>query len=479
MQLKLIQKNNENVLAVTFYGQNRNNTVLEAQKKVFEHFNFPVNYIEWPFHITGHGQAIQHLINQSIAAPIDYYLFIDMDAVALRKDFIDDIYDKIRDKKTIYGPSWTSNHKSPNHVHAASCFIAFSRELYIKLGQPTMTDLIPRSDTGEELSYVASEKGYNICLVYPKSFCELTDEECKETSNPKYWNLGGRLKYGLMTQYSDIFIHCGMQNIKRGNQLFIQKCKEIIGEDNWLRKTLDDAKKAKEKWPDWAKDNKERKLECITICVGYSKFLKLTYPLNKDKFDNFIIVTAHEDVDTQNFCLKNNIQFELTDRFYKNGAIFDKGSSINEGLLKLKYNSFVCHLDCDIVLPDNFRDELKLEELDSNILYGCRRFFIDKYQDWIDYKEGKRNKESFTGLQWGGWGCGFIQIWDMQSSKIKGMATSHLYPSYPTAGESDILMLKRFHPDVVSVGKLNIDVAHLGNFGVNHDTKDDKGFFNN
>ena len=66
----------------------------------------------------------------------------------------------------------------------------------------------------------------------------------------------------------------------------------------------------------------------------------------------------------------------------------------------------------------------------------------------------------------------------MQSYKIKNIPVKYLYPSYPTAAESDILMLKRFHPDVVSVGKLDIQVAHLGNCGVNHDTKDNKNFFN-
>jgi hypothetical protein len=39
-------------------------------------------------------------------------------------------------------------------------------------------------------------------------------------------------------------------------------------------------------------------------------------------------------------------------------------------------------------------------------------------------------------------------------------------------------MLKRFHPDVKSVGKLELEVAHLGNVGVDHDTKDSKTFFN-
>ena len=44
-----------------------------------------------------------------------------------------------------------------------------------------------------------------------------------------------------------------------------------------------------------------------------------------------------------------------------------------------------------------------------------------------------------------------------------------IFPSNGQITESDILMLKRFHPDVKDVGKLDITLIHLGdkNFGGN------------
>jgi hypothetical protein len=322
-----------------------------------------------------------------------------------------------------------------------------------------MRDIISRSDTGEELSYRSAESGEMICLVYPKHYYPLTDQEIKETGNPEYWSLGGKFKYGLMTQYSDLLIHCGMQNIKRGNRLFIDKCKEIIGHCTNV--------------------DCNKKLEAVTVCVGYSRFLDITLKENIRHFDNIVVVTTPDDHKTQELIDKysGKVTCVTTNRFYSNKSIFNKGGGINEGLKRLKYNNFVCHIDCDIVLPDNFRSELKLDTLDSNVLYGCRRFFIDKYQDWLYFKNGEKNKDDFYGLDLGGWGCGYIQIWDMRSPKLRSILLDDIYPSYPTAGESDILMLKRFHPNVEDVGKLNIDVAHLGNCGVSHDTNDSKYFF--
>jgi hypothetical protein len=449
MNLLVIQKENKNICIMIPYGKNRTLENIEWAQKVYEKYNVAVNFIEFPFPSISHGQALDFFIGET-QNTIDYYVFLETDSIPLDKDFLNIAVDKIKDGKTLFSVCQTANHKDKSHIYGGPSFLAFSKELWIKLGRPSLNDHFSDCDTAQNLTREVEKQGYNLCLIYPMSYGELSEESRAKSGNPKHWELGGRLKYGFGTNFGGLIYHQMMQSEGESSVKFIEKCKEIL---------------------------KERKLEAIVVCVGYSKFLEITLPLNKKHFDNVIIVTTPNDLETKRVCDENSVKFVETNRFYENGAIFDKGGSINEGILKLNYGSFVCHLDCDIVLPDNFRDELKLENLDSNILYGCRRFFIDKYRDWLDYKEGKKEKEDFDGLQLGGFGCGYIQIWDMQSPKIKGISAPHLYPSYKTAGESDILMLKQFHPDVASVGKLNIDVAHLGNFGVNHDTKDDKGFF--
>ncbi len=229
MELSAIQRNGESILAVTFYGQNRDNEVLDHQKKVFKYYGIHVNYIPWPFEQAGHGDAVQHLVDSTLNMNIDYYLFIDMDAIPTREDFFNIIYSKISDKQTIFGPAWCASHRSPNRLHAAGCFLAFAKDLYIKLGKPPLHDRIPRSDNFAELSFRAEELGYGVSLVYPKSFYELTDDEMKQTQNPRHWNLGlNGLKFGLCSQYSDLFFHAGMANIKRGRDIFIAKCQEIL-----------------------------------------------------------------------------------------------------------------------------------------------------------------------------------------------------------------------------------------------------------
>lgn len=458
-QIKTLDFNGEKMAFFTFVDpNNRNMEVTEWHHRVHSKLNIPINYFQIDYRLINHGGAMEKSI-ALFKEQVDYFCFIDNDCLLLRKEVPQEIYEKIKDKKTIFGGCQNSNHihVNPTHPFVQPSSFCISTKLYQELGNPHLADFIKRSDTCEEVTWLCQERGYNICMVYPSHYNELTDEEIATSGNPKKWRLTETLYYGLGTTYGDVFFHAGMQSLPRSKDVFIAKCKEVL-----------------------SKNEIDAKLEAVIVCVKYSKFLEITLQENIKHFDNIIVVTTEDDLATQNVINKyqEKVSYVTTNRFYESNAVFDKGSAINEGLLKLKYNSFVCHLDCDIVLPEDFRQKLNLKDLNIDTLYGCPRFFINNYQDWLEYKNNKKAKEDFSGLELGGWGCGYIQIWNMRSYKIRNIPVKYLYPSYPTAAESDILMLKRFHPDVVSVGKLDIQVAHLGNCGVNHDTKDNKNFFN-
>ena len=130
MDIKIIERDGEKILPVCLYGKNRNEDVLTWQKRVFSKFNLPLNYIECPFHIAGHGDFAQNIVNQTISS-VDYYIFVDMDAIPLKHDIYDRIYERIKDKNTVWGLAWSSNHRSPSHIHCAGCFLGFSKDLYL------------------------------------------------------------------------------------------------------------------------------------------------------------------------------------------------------------------------------------------------------------------------------------------------------------------------------------------------------------
>ena len=114
------------------------------------------------------------------------------------------------------------------------------------------------------------------------------------------------------------------------------------------------------------------KIEAVTVCVDYSQYLKKIIS-NKNKLDRWVIVTHKSDKDTIKLCKKENIEFVLSKKIFKN-AKFAKGKAINEGLNVLEKKDWILHLDADQLLPENFRDELNSINLNKKNLYGSYRY---------------------------------------------------------------------------------------------------------
>ena len=116
-----------------------------------------------------------------------------------------------------------------------------------------------------------------------------------------------------------------------------------------------------------------RSLEAVIVCVDYSDFLEETLHRNKVAFDHVVVVTTHEDKATQRVCRHNNIDPVLTDAFFHDGAPFCKAAGINVGLAHLRYSDWILHLDADILLPHDFRNQLWNASLQRDCIYGADR----------------------------------------------------------------------------------------------------------
>jgi hypothetical protein len=435
MQLKVIQKNNESILPITFYGKNRNENVLKYHKKVFDFYNISNNYIEFPFHQTGHGDAMQWLINQTINLDIDYYWFCDMDCIPLRSDFVDILYSKIADKETVFGTSQTANHKKfADHIYIGSPCLAFSKKLYLDLGSPLMTDTNERSDTGQEISWLCQEKGKIISYMWPSHHHDLTEEEMKSSGNPKYFKLGNYHKYGLGTSYGNLIFHSFMQSLPRSADLFISKAKSILNQ-----------------------------LTGITVCVDYDDFLEETIKFNKKHFDRYIVATHPRDINTINICKRENVEIYLTESFYKDGAKFNKGLVLSEVLRYGNINGWTVIHDADTVLPLDMKSKLDLENMDIQKIYGCDRKFIPTYQDWVDCLSNRLLFHKYDSLP--GTACGFMQLFNTNSNAFKNNVNNNIYGSYPTANFCDIHFLYHWcPPPEPKPEKLGLYCYHLTKF---------------
>lgn len=114
-------------------------------------------------------------------------------------------------------------------------------------------------------------------------------------------------------------------------------------------------------------------LEAVSICVDYADILKLVIPFNRHLFDRWVIVTAPHDKETQDLCKYYKVESVVTDKFYENNDPFNKGKAINEGLKRLKRTDWVLHIDSDIILPANFRQICKEDQLQKDAIYGIDR----------------------------------------------------------------------------------------------------------
>lgn len=233
-QLKRIEINGETILPIVLYGPNRAPEVTEWNKKVMvDYLGIPVNYLPAPFPQISHGACMNYVIANTIDNPTlrpDYYFWLDNDAVLMRHGVIERMYEFVKDKETIYGQAWQSNHKKgPTglipHAYASQACLIYSSDLYDKLGRPDMDHNVPRSDTAEELTYEAKLRGYTVSLIYPSSSVV--------ADTP----LDNGCHYGLGNVYGNNFsYHVSQQNNPRSAGLFIEKCREIIAGEFEIKK---------------------------------------------------------------------------------------------------------------------------------------------------------------------------------------------------------------------------------------------------
>jgi hypothetical protein len=223
MNLQLLNINGETILIICLYGKNRSENVTAWSKKIMvDHWNLPVNYLECPFPGVSHGQMMNYVISQTIdSIKPDYYLWIDNDALFLREDAMDFIYSMIKNKITVFGHAWMSNHKFTDrgvvNAYASQATLAYSTKLFNQLGRPDCDHFIPRSDTSEEITYKAKELGFCVSLLYPNYVVDPNtplDSSCF---------LGFGNFYG-----QNMMFHCSQCPNPKHEELFIETCKRVL-----------------------------------------------------------------------------------------------------------------------------------------------------------------------------------------------------------------------------------------------------------
>jgi hypothetical protein len=210
------------------------------------------------------------------------------------------------------------------------------------------------------------------------------------------------------------------------------------------------------------------KLVVLTVCVNYTDMLEISYYKNKNEIENWFIITSNSDIETQNFCIKNNINFFTTDAFYKKNSVFNKAAALNSFFNNVDISEFewILLLDADILLNNsisNFSkklDENKLEDIIynkdvlnntslSSIFFSCPRLIFDTPEQ---YKSNKGFLEPIYFI-------GYFQLF--KKDRIINHLKYQIFVEFPTAANYDDTFRNMYWPDRKYAAISNI-VYHLG-----------------
>jgi hypothetical protein len=191
-----------------------------------------------------------------------------------------------------------------------------------------------------------------------------------------------------------------------------------------------------------------KKIEAVSVCVGYADVLVWTLPFNKTQFDRLVIVTSPEDKETQRLCEYWHVETVVTDVFYENADVFNKGKGIKEGLKRLGKDGWVLHFDSDIYTLPSTREVLNLLPLDEKGVYSADRINCVGFANWAKYIQSPELAHANTGflgmnafengarlLNLGRDGyvpIGYFQLWNPQGSGVTEYPRSTVRLTGPT-----------------------------------------------
>lgn len=242
---------------------------------------------------------------------------------------------------------------------------------------------------------------------------------------------------------------------------------------------------------------KPRKIEVVTVCVGYSDFLRWTLPFNKNQFDRFVVVTSPKDTETLRLCEYWHVETVPTDSFFAGGDKFNKANGINDCLKRLTLDDWVLHLDADIFLPSRAGNILKSLPLNPKKLYSADRLNCKSFEDFLAFYEKPELQHPNNGfmsfnrfengarlldLDADGWlPVGYFQLWHPNSSGVFSYPNEH-----GAADRTDVEFTRRWTrenrellPEIVGVHLESEDCAKGANwegrttkyFGFNQNAK--------
>lgn len=127
----------------------------------------------------------------------------------------------------------------------------------------------------------------------------------------------------------------------------------------------------------------------ITVAVGewYAKTLAITLPRNaRHTVENLVVTTPRDEAVKEVARSVPGTRIYETDDFYFDGSHFNKGLCLERGFDVLGRHGWIMVWDSDCLWPD----ELPLDGLSTDTLYGARRRLLENPADWTPDLDWRR-----------------------------------------------------------------------------------------
>ena len=197
----------------SLHWDNVDKDMLNAHKEVMEHFSIPMNY--WAVNMN-HGKWMNHIMTKSES---DVIVVMEPDCIPINKDKLIEYIRHAFYNETFVGIAQVSNHIPPKtHIYAAPGMYVMSKKAYLALGSPSFSET-PRSDTAEEISYIAESMGMRYRALMPTHF----EREPAEG----LWPLAALGYYGTGTVFDNAIYHLYQSRMAENIELFINRCRNV------------------------------------------------------------------------------------------------------------------------------------------------------------------------------------------------------------------------------------------------------------
>jgi len=127
----------------------------------------------------------------------------------------------------------------------------------------------------------------------------------------------------------------------------------------------------------------------LIVSVDFDDLLAITLPRNRRSFGHVLVATSpNSEAATRRVCESANASVFVTDAFYRDGAKFNKGLAVEEGLDVLGRDGWILCLDADIILPSMLT--IDLTRLGTQCLYGARRRGLGRIEEYAGQEDWTR-----------------------------------------------------------------------------------------